>query len=77
MKKNTPWFDLLERRVIVDLGGVATGDGVQLVLKRWVMGKKPLWVTFSEKLKMLFLKNTYKPCIFDKKIFLTGRWQYL
>ena len=43
MKKNTPCFDPLERRGIVDLGGVATGDGVQLVLKRWVMGKKPFW----------------------------------
>ena len=34
MKKITPCFDPLERRGIVDLGGVATGDGVQLVLKR-------------------------------------------
>ena len=33
-EKNTPCFDPLERRGIVDLGGVATGDGVQLVLKR-------------------------------------------
>ena len=33
-KENTPCFDPLERRGIVDLGGVATGDGVQLVLKR-------------------------------------------
>ena len=29
-----PCFDSLERRGIVDLGGAATGDGVQLVLKR-------------------------------------------
>ena len=42
-KKNTPCFDPLERRGIVDLGGVATGDGVQLVLKRLVMGKKTFW----------------------------------
>ena len=34
MKKIIPCFDPLERRGIVDLGGVATGDGVQLVLKR-------------------------------------------
>ena len=37
----TPCFDPLERRGIVDLGGVAPGDGVQLVLKRLVMSKKP------------------------------------
>ena len=40
MKKNTPCFDPLERRGIVDLVWVATGDGVQLVLKRWVINKK-------------------------------------
>ena len=34
MEKIIPCFDPLERRGIVDLGGVATGDGVQLVLKR-------------------------------------------
>ena len=34
MEKITSWFEPLERRGIVDLGGVATGDGVQLVLKR-------------------------------------------
>ena len=33
-QNKTQCFDPLERRGIVDLGGVATGDGVQLVLKR-------------------------------------------
>ena len=32
---------------------------------------------FSKKLKMIFLKNTHKPLIFDNFILLTGRWQYL
>ena len=43
MKILTPCFDPLERRGIVDLGGVATGDGVQLVLERSVIIKKPFW----------------------------------
>ena len=43
MKNITPCFDPLERRGIVDLGGVATGDGVQLVLKTLVMSKKTFW----------------------------------
>ena len=41
-KKYKPCFDSLERRGIVDLGAVATGDGVQLVLKRRVMTNKLL-----------------------------------
>ena len=41
MKNLTPCFDPLKRRGIPDLVGVATGDGVQLVLKRLVISKKP------------------------------------
>jgi len=46
-------------------------------LKKMSYGQKTVMGNFSENLKMLFLKNTHKPWIFDNKIFLTGRWQYL
>ena len=39
-------------------------------------GQKTVLGHDPENLKMLFLKNTHKPWIFDNKIFLTGRWQY-
>ena len=46
-------------------------------LKKMSYGQKTVLAHDPENLKMLLLKNTHKPWIFDNKIFLTGRWQYL
>ena len=51
LKILTPWFDPLERRGIVDLGGVATRDGVQLVLKSWVKNFPKIIITRAPDLR--------------------------